>query len=55
MASASLAGSLPVYEPLSDSLAASLTLASSFRPDNQEDNGAVIISYNFPDQDFHRR
>ena len=47
MASASLAGSLPVYEPLSDSLAASLTLASSFGPDNQEDDGAVIISYKF--------
>ena len=46
VASASLAWSLPVYEPLSDSLAASLTLASSFRPDNQEDNGALIISYN---------
>ena len=46
VASASLAWSLPVYEPLSDSLAASLTLASSFRPDNQDNNGAVMISYN---------
>ena len=34
------------YQPLSDTLAASLTLASSFRPDNLEDNGTEIISYN---------